>query len=638
MRKLKSGCRGRIENEIFAQNIILYPAKNDILFLAKGNPLGGIGLKVFFSRLANKLILTFTLTISVFIVILIIVSYNRTNDILINDFINTNQSILRLVNMNYRNYIDQIDELSITFRKDPQFMDILTSDAMDSAAKIYLENQIKILFYSRNDIEQLQFYIPKQQLLYRISRTRDKLTAAYNLDLTREAWYRKTTHGQFFRFIEPLMATNELSPGRDRAFLTFHRALVSIPGLRPLGIISLSFNQLIFNKMISDTYDPQKEVLCIYGPSGQLFYASDSELADISLAENRMKQYGRDRLHGHFRIKIKQRDYLAVFQSSIPAEWRIIKLIPLNLIKNKVRQTRNLSLFMGAVFIILFTALIIIVSNTITSPLRKLARQMDVVGAGNFTATVEAKGGYEIVRLSERFHSMVDQINQLIREKYLAEINEKTARLKALEAQINPHFLYNSLQAIATRAVMGGMKDISRMVEALAYILRYCIKNGDRVKISEEIEHVRKYLLLQTVRYEDRLAVDIRLEQSLSDILIPKLSVQTLVENAVQHALEHMTRAITICINIYNDEQKDQVTIEVTDDGPGITPERLERVLLEMNEAVWPEQPTASIGLKNLHSRLKLMYGEKADLMVESILGQGTKASIILPFNSIPSG
>lgn len=570
--------------------------------------------------------------------ILIIVSYNRTNDILINDFINTNQSILRLVNMNYRNYIDQIDELSITFRKDTQFMDILTSETMDSAAKMYLENQIKILFYSRNDIEQLRFYIPSQRMLYTISRTHDKLTILENRDLTREKWYQKTIHGRFFRFIEPLVVNSETYPGGDRAFLTFHRALVSIPGLRPLGIISLSFNQLIFNKMISDTYDPQREALCIYGPRGNLFYFSDSEMTDISIARNLMKEHGRSRLHGNFRIKVKQRYYLAVFQSSDPAEWQIVKLIPLNVIKNKVRQTRNLSLFMGVVFIILFTVLIITVSNTITIPLRKLARKMDAVGAGNFTATATVSGSYEIIRLSERFNSMVDQINQLIREKYLAEINEKTARLKALEAQINPHFLYNSLQAIASKAVMSGMKDISQMVEALAYILRYCIKGGDRVKISEEIEHVRKYLLLQTVRYEDRLSVEIRLEQSLSDILIPKLSVQTLVENAVQHALEHMTRSITICINIYNDNQKDQVILEVTDNGPGISPERLERVIREMIEEVWPEQPAASIGLKNLNSRLKLMYGEKASLMVESILGQGTKASILLPVNSIPTG
>ncbi len=224
---------------------------------------------------------------------------------------------------------------------------------------------------------------------------------------------------------------------------------------------------------------------------------------------------------------------------------------------------------------------------------------------------------------------MVNQVNELINEKYLAQLNEKTARLKALEAQINPHFLYNSLQAIATKAVLGGMKDISAMVEALAYILRYCFKEGDRVKISAEIDHIRKYLMLQKVRYGERLSVEIEVEDSTATVMVPKLSIQTLVENSVQHALEHMTE--NMAIRIVTGAKNDLLVITVSDNGPGMTPEELERVNRGLDEGSWTAKPDERIGLKNLASRLRLMYGETACLKLKSAPGEGTEATITLP-------
>lgn len=592
------------------------------------HPGHGNAVKSFFSRLANQLILTFTLTISVCIIALILVSYNRTSTILINDLIHSNQSILKLLSINYQNYIAQIDELTVTFRKDTTFMDIITGDSWKPSDEIYVQNQIKIMFYSRNDIEAIRFYLPNTGKLYSITRANAKLKITYNPALVDEAWYQKTKKGKYFRYIEPV-TSRTVAPETKNTFFIFSRALVSIPGWRPLGVVSISFNRSVLDDMIMDTSNQPGEVLCIYDSLNRPFFISDPLLARDPAILGLISSHGKAR-NDYFRAKIQGRKYLIT--SGHTDEWGFVKLIPVNLIQSKVRQTRNISFLIGGVFILLFIALTIFVSNTITSPLRRLSRQMDKVGAGNFTAKTEIKGSLEIVRLAERFNFMVDQINELINEKYLAQLNEKSARIKALEAQINPHFLYNSLQAIATKAVMSGMKDISRMVEAFAFILRYCIKGGDRVRISEEIEHIQKYLLLQAVRYEDRLSVAIQVEEGLGPTLIPKLSIQTLVENSVHHALEHMTRAITIGIHAY--AERDRIIIRVTDDGPGMTPEHLRQVIAEMEETPWSELPDASIGLKNLNSRLKLMYGDAAQLVIKSVWGQGTEASIILPIQS----
>ncbi|HYH04544.1 MAG TPA: sensor histidine kinase [Bacillota bacterium] len=586
--------------------------------------------KVFFSRLANKLSLTFAVTISVFITVIIAITYHRTNNILLSEVINANKSILLLLDRNYRDYLTQIDELSITFRKDAQLMEVLTTGSRDYASRNYLENQLKIVFYSRKDLEELQFYLPGANILYTISQSNDKLQLQSGRDFTKTAWYQKTIHGEYFRYIQTPAGKQQ-----GKVFCIFNRALVSIPGWKPLSVVSFSLNRAVLDKLVFSTLNQPGEVLFIYDRTNGPFYCSDIQLTQTGadLVRQLSRFPGVKGGSGYCLTKVQNRQYLAVCHSAENSEWKFVKLIPLELIQDKVRQTRNLSLLIGGVFITVFIGLIIIVTNTITRPLRRLADEMDKVGEGNFNVKVEVGGSYELVRLAEEFNRMVDRINQLINEKYQAQINEKTARLKALEAQINPHFLYNSLQAIAAKTTLGGMKEISRMVENLAYILRYCIKGGEQVTIAQEMQHIQKYLQLQKVRFEERLAVAIEVADESAGILIPKLSIQTLVENAIQHALEQMSRTIKISIRIFFRDE--QLLITVSDNGPGMTELQLQRVNALMGEDALATQVGESLGLKNLNSRLKLMYGEQARLIFKSVWGQGTEATMLLP---LPTG
>ncbi|MNE37894.1 Sensor histidine kinase YpdA [compost metagenome] len=232
---------------------------------------------------------------------------------------------------------------------------------------------------------------------------------------------------------------------------------------------------------------------------------------------------------------------------------------------------------------------------------------------------------------------MVERTNELINERYKMKIVEKNAVLKALEAEINPHFLYNALQAISTKALKNNNDDIVEMVDNLALTLRYCISGRDVVLASEELRHIERYLALQKARFGSRMQVVYEWDDSLLELRIPKLSVQTLVENCIKHALEKVSATVTIRIEAHITPAYS--VISVMDDGPGITAERLEEVLGSL-QIQWDEESRAeasgaegeheSIGLKNLNTRLKLLYGDEAGLLITSE-GNGTQMDILLP-------
>ncbi|WP_261306295.1 sensor histidine kinase [Paenibacillus andongensis] len=270
---------------------------------------------------------------------------------------------------------------------------------------------------------------------------------------------------------------------------------------------------------------------------------------------------------------------------------------------------------------------VIIVSNAITGRLKDFSRRIEQLGEGNFELDYELKGQDEIAHLSRKFNQMVLKINDLIAERYEIKLNERNARLKALEAQINPHFLYNSLQAISTEAIIHEVDSIQQMVDALASSLRYCIKDGETVSLRHELEHIENYLILQIARFGDRLQVAVDIPEEAKAFLIPKMTLQILLENAIEHALEQMSEAIYI--EIRADFNGQWLVIYVADDGPGMTASRLEQVTSSLNENYM--EVHEEIGLKNLYSRIKLMFGSEAHMTIRSQKNQGTEIEIGLP-------
>ncbi len=589
--------------------------------------------QIYNRRLANKLILFLSLIVSAFIIVVIMLSYFQSIEILTQDYIEKSKTILKLTGQSIDSYVQQIDDLSITLRKyeGDRMINILIENSSDYQNEKYIQSRIQDLFSSRPDIQEVRFYIPSTKKDFYISKVFANVRVEYDAEIEGTDWYKRTTTGKYYRDIEPSPGNSGVhgTANSTATFFTFHRALINIHNQKTLAVLSMAFNYSLLEKINWNEGGQEGEVLCIYGKENRLFYCSNESLIDAIESADLLRNFQAGAMNGSFETQIAGRDYMVVYDISEGFNWQTMKLIPIDVLDKKPRKVRDINLLIGSTCIFVLVLAVGFVTNVVTRSLHKLSRQMEKVGKGNFKIKVEVKGQDETAHLAEKFNLMVEQIDALVNEQYISRINEKTAQLKALEAQINPHFLYNSLQAISTKSVLSGNKDISQMVEALAHNFRYCIKGGDMVNISSEMKHINNYLILHKARFDDRLTVDVVFENEVPDVMIPKLSIHTLVENSIKHCLERIHG--TLLIEVHTFMEKDKIIIEVKDSGPGMTESKLKEIRDEMNDNNWLEKINERIGLINLNARLKLIYDGAASLEITESSPSGTRIRIVIP-------
>lgn len=220
-------------------------------------------------------------------------------------------------------------------------------------------------------------------------------------------------------------------------------------------------------------------------------------------------------------------------------------------------------------------------------------------------------------------------------EEEKLKIVRKRVEVSALQSQINPHFLYNTLDSIRSRALLDGQVEVASMTEILSKFFRYCISNDDSlVKVREEINHIKDYYYIQKYRFEDRIHMDISVEEEdIYDLYIPKMTLQPLVENAMIHGLEKVTHKGNIQLKLICTEKK--VIIDILDNGSGMNAEKLERLNQRMSSKLIDAGTQGSrhngIALTNVNSRIKLTFGEEYGIHYRSMEGSGTDAVITIP-------
>lgn len=421
--------------------------------------------------------------------------------------------------------------------------------------------------------------------------------------------------------------------GTDPAtYISVARVIKEPRTLRRLGYMLIDVKQDAFGSLFARLKVEQSANLIIVDDKQRLLYERTPDNGQSAYGE--LTDTGRiSRLRDGERERLGGTEYLFVSHHSSYSGVSVIGLTPVGAIQKESRALLMFTLWLALFCLVTVLLLAYAVSYRITLPLVELKNNMARVERGDFNKRISPLGGDEFGQLGRGFNQMMDEINRLFHEVLVLGLREKEAELSALQSQINPHFIYNTLESINMMAVQRRHEEVSDMVSALGKLLRYTIdKAGRLVSLEEEVSFVGSYVRIQQVRYGGKLKVLYHIEDEVRGLCIPKLTIQPLVENAIYHGLAGREDGGTIWISALRFE--DELLLTVRDDGNGLSEEALERLNKEIGEepsvASLRRSDEESLGLRNISQRIKLLHGEGGSLSVDGSPGQGFAVTITI--------
>ncbi|WP_434748341.1 sensor histidine kinase [Paenibacillus amylolyticus] len=457
-------------------------------------------------------------------------------------------------------------------------------------------------------------------------------------DGSQEKWFSELRGTEGIWHLLPQHVPGYYVSGQEAEYITVGRELRDPGTLQRLGYILIDIRLEAFGQLLSNLNFEQKASLMIVDSQQRLIFEKTSTdgLSAYAplLSHGKLQDYANNQ-----KIELDGRSYLHVRHHSEYSGLSVISLTPITVIQKESGEMLTFTMGLALLCMAAVAILAVLVSYRVTRPLIRLKHHMIRVEQGDFSQRVTQYSSDELGQISRGFNRMMEEIHRLFHEVYMLEIQEREAELSALQSQMNPHFIYNTLESINMMAVRERHTEVSAMVTALGRLLRYTIDKADRmVTLREELAFVDSYVRIQQVRYNGELEMIYDMDEEVNDCLVPKLILQPLVENAICHGIEGRLAGsgtggmIWVSAVLFDQE----LLISVRDNGKGMEQEELDRLNASISGQTVSGQnvhPPAnpilhrhageSLGLHNIAQRLYLVYGKDSGLSVDGSPGQG---------------
>ncbi|MBE5981211.1 MAG: sensor histidine kinase [Paenibacillaceae bacterium] len=403
-------------------------------------------------------------------------------------------------------------------------------------------------------------------------------------------------------------------------YITVAAQINSIKTMRPLGYMMVHVSERKFSEVLNGLGFVKDGKIFIVNQDGIIVSGNNLELLNTRLNDTYQKVVAQKSARIFDIVQNHQEEYVTNHTLS-NRSWNLMAVIPVISYQNIFVELKQYFALVFAIAILVSAGVSILYTLSFSDPIKKLLKTMQDFGNGDLNVISSVTSSDEIGLLSQNFNMMVYNINDLIDKVYTETMLKQEAELKSLRMQINPHFLYNTLDTINWLSREKGVPEVGAMAKSLGDMMYYTINGSDFTNVEEEIKNINNYLMIQRKRYEERIVFTVDIPEEMFPYKLPKLILQPLIENAIIHGLDNKTKGGMV--NISGRIKNKMLILSVSDNGVGMTQAKVRSILLkESNE---------SIGVRNVNQRLKLYFGEQRGLEIQSIINVGTQVTITIP-------